>query len=324
MNLTARNADIIREWNARLTASPAVRLLKTADNRTRQFQEFAGALTKLAPKIKLITERGNGHPPAFLLEKSWRYHLVPQGAELEPFLELLEIIARDKTDLPASIINSLNTIQSASRIKIYVTSYCPHCRRMVNLIKPLPIINPLLQITFIDGQLFPEMAKEDKIQSVPTVICNEQFRWTGQMRLEELIQVMTQRDPGFFGKEIFKGMIKNGSADKLAEMMLAKDQIFPAFLETLIDPEWPVRLGAMVVFEQITDRNPKLAKKTLQPLWEKLSTAKDNVKGDMIYLFGNTGDEKWIPRLEGFKSLEYPETLREAAEEAIEALKDKR
>ena len=42
-------------------------------------------------------------------------------------------------------------------------------------------------------------------------------------------------------------------------------------------------------------------------------------------LNGGSADviREWIPRLELFKSLEYPENLREAAEEAIEALKDK-
>ena len=324
MDLKGGSADVIREWNAQLRASPAVRLLKTADDRSGQFQEFAKTLTRLSPSIKLITEQGKGEKfPAFLLEKSWRYYLVPQGAELKPFLELLEMIARERTDLPASIKKSLKTIQSPSWIKIYVTSHCPHCQRAVNLIKPLPIINPLLQIIFIDGQLFPEMTREDKVQSVPTVICNEQFRWIGQMRLDELIQVMAQRDPGRLGKEIFKGMIKTGNADQLAEMMIAKQQVFPAFLETLVDHEWPTRLGAMVVFEQITDRNPKLAKKALPPLWEKLSATDDNVKGDMIYLFGKAGDQEWIPRLETFRSLKYPENLREAADEALAALREK-
>lgn len=324
MNFDAKNADAIRQWNARQTVSATLRLLKTADDRSGQFQKFAETLTRLAPGIDLITAQNNQEKfPALLLEKAWRYHLVPQGAELKPFLELIEMFAQNRTDLPTSIKNALKTIRSPSHIKIYVTAYCPHCQRTVNLIKPLPIINPLLQITLIDGQMFPEMAQADKIRSVPTVICNEQFRWIGRMRLEELVQVLAQQDPEQMGKESFKGMIKNGDAVRLAEMMIAKNRIFPGFLETLLDPEWPTRLGAMVAFEQITERDPSLAKQTLGLLWEKLPAADGNVKGDMLYLFGKAGDKAWIPRLTTFTFSEHPESLREAAREALEALKGK-
>jgi hypothetical protein len=192
------------------------------------------------------------------------------------------------------------------------------------LIKPLPIINPLLKITFIDGQLFPELARADKIQSVPTVICNDRFRWVGQMRIEELIQVMGQHDPGLLGKEVLKSMIKNGDAAKLAEMMVEKQQIFPAFLDILMDHEWSARLGAMVAFEQLADLNPMLAKKALEPLWEKLPAAEENVKGDMLYLFGKAGDATWVSRLTHLTSPEHPASLREAAREALEALEDKK
>jgi len=324
MDVDDKSADAIRQWDARQTVSAALGLLETADNRSGQFQRFAETLTRLAPGIQLsVTRKSQEEFPAFLLEKAWRYHLVPQGAELKPFLELIEMITHNRTDLPGAIINSLKTIRSPAHIKIYVAVHCPHCRRTVNLIKPLPIINPLLRMTFIDGQLFPEMVRFDKIRSVPTVICNEQFRWIGRMRLEELIRVLARQDPEQMGKESFKAMINNGDAARLAEMMIAKNQIFPAFLETLLDPEWPTRLGAMVVFEQITERAPSLARRALGVLWEKLPAADGNVKGDMLYLAGKAGDKTWIPRLALFTSPGHSESLREAAQEALDALKGK-
>lgn len=324
MALTGKEAGDIRVFNERLPKALTIGLVKTADARTLQFDAFAETLAQLAPKITCVPrEEGHRNLPALLLEDIWRYHMVPAGAELKPFLELLTQVAGNSCDVPEGIERSVKEIRHTCRIKIYVTGDCPYCKEVMMRIAPLPILNALLHITVIDGALFPELAARDNVRSAPTVICDEQFRWTGQLRLEELLHVAGRRDPGRMDMEVFKRMLLEGETSRLAAMMLASNRIFPAFLETLTHAEWSTRLGAMVVFEDIIERRPELARKALEPIWKILPALDDTVKGDMVYLLGKTGDAQWITRLERFLSSEYSEEFREVAEEAIENLKQK-
>ena len=164
------------------------------------------------------------------------------------------------------------------------------------------------------------MAQSNRIQSVPTVLLDEQFRWTGSLRLEELVEIMTNRDPAKLGTSTLKRMLKEGNAAQLAEMMLDKERIFPAFLDLLIHKKWPIRLGAMVTMEEIANRNSELAAQVIDPLWERFHQVEDPVKGDIVYILGESGDYKIVPRLQMILDSQYNTEVKEAAKEAIEKI----
>jgi hypothetical protein len=81
-------------------------------------------------------------------------------------------------------------------------------------------------------------------------------------------------------------MIADGNASLLSKMMLEKNMIFPALMDLLVHPKWPVRLGAMVALETIAEENSALAQKTMLPLWDRFDAVDDKVKGDILYLVG--------------------------------------
>ena len=66
--------------------------------------------------------------------------------------------------------------------------------------------------------------------------------------------------------------------------------------------------------------NPGLAKEILEPLWGKIADMAVPVKGDMVYLFGELGDDRWIRRLNGLLSEETPREMIDAVNEAVERL----
>jgi hypothetical protein len=102
-------------------------------------------------------------------------------------------------------------------------------------------------------------------------------------------------------------------------MMLERGEIFPAFTDLLTHPEWSVRLGAVVVVEELVEKNPGLARSILPSLWERFSTADTTVKGDILYLTGLAGSiEEWGDRLRTLLSSDLPEDLREGAREALD------
>jgi HEAT repeat protein len=168
------------------------------------------------------------------------------------------------------------------------------------------------------------MAQSNQIQSVPTLLLYEQFRWTGSFRLEEVVEIMTSRDPAKLGALSLERMLKEGNAARLAQMMLDNEEIFPAFFDLLTHNKWPVRLGAMVAMEEITRRNPQLAAQVIDPLWERFHDVEDPVKGDIIHVLGESGDHRVVPRVEMILGGEYHAEVKEAAREALEKIQARR
>jgi HEAT repeat protein len=167
---------------------------------------------------------------------------------------------------------------------------------------------------------FPELAEKDSIQSVPTLILEDQFRWTGTFQLHEIVEMMVNRDPSVLGPASLEMMLKEGKADQLTEMMLDKAEIFPAFYELLTHAKWPVRLGAMVVIEEIIEKNPDLAAQTIDPLWQQFDKVDNRVKGDLVYILGQISPNETTPLLKSILDGEYEAEVKEAAREALEKL----
>ena len=322
--MTLQEEERIRKWNSELSGDIQIRLLVTEDKRTIKFSEFCDNLMRLAPKIRITKKEGEAdEPPAILIGHAIRYHAIPLGTELEPFLESISALENGYDRIPDSIQNQLEKIKLPALLKFYVSQQCPFCPVTLRQIIPLPAINKFLRLAIYDCILFPEIAQSDRIQSVPTLLLDEQFRWTGSLQLEELVEIITNRDPARLSALSLEGMLKEGNASKVAEMMLDKEILFPAFLDLLIHEKWPVRLGAMVAMEEIADRNPELAAQVIDPLWENFHHVGDPVKGDIIYILGETGNYEIAPRLETILSGHYDTEVKEAAKEAIEKIERK-
>jgi glutaredoxin len=319
--MTPQEEKQIRKWNSEQSDDIQISLLVTEDKRSMEFIDFSENLNCLAPKIRIVKEEGEPTgPPAIQIGHALRYHAIPLGTELEPFLEALSIFDKKVPRIPESIQDRLERIKLPTALRLYVSQQCPFCPMTARQMIPLSAANEFIELTIIDCTLFPEMAQSNRIQSVPTVLLDEQFRWTGSFRLEELVEIITKRDPAKLGTSSLETMLREGNAAQLAEMMLDKEDIFPAFHDLLIHEKWPVRLGAMVALEEIAGRNPELAAQVIDPLWERFHHAEDPVKGDIIYILGESGDHRIAPRLEMILSGQYHTEVKEAAKEALEKI----
>jgi HEAT repeat protein len=132
--------------------------------------------------------------------------------------------------------------------------------------------------------------------------------------------MLAKRDPAGLGADSLKQLLDAGRAEDLADMMANRGTVFPAFLTLLTHPKWPVRLGAMVTFEHLVEKRPDLSSALIQALWEKFPNLEDTLKGDILYLFGQSGEPAAFPLLEAVLGGSCSSELREAAEEALESL----
>ncbi len=320
--VTPEEKKRIQKWNQGLSSDVELRLIMTEDQRSVELKDFCEGLASLAPKVRVAEDEGDPKDlPALGIGPRLRYHAVPFGPELEPFLEALSSDKAPPPSIQASTPDYIERISLPVFLSLFIAPQCPHCPVTVRRLLPLPAANQYIQLAIIDGTLFPEMAQAHKIRSVPTILLDGQFRWTGSFRLEEIVAMMIDRDPAKLSPGTLESMLKDGNASQVAEIMLDTGQIYAAFLELLVHEKMFVRLGAMVVVEELADRNPALASQVIDPLWERFPDVGDQVKGDIIHVLGEAGDDSLVPRLEAVLSCSYNKEVKEAAKEVLSKIK---
>ena len=322
------NADEERQialFNDQLKQDIRLHLVKTRHEASQSLEGFCMVLQKAAPKIHVVHEKDESDaPPELRIHSRIRYRAVPLGRELVPFLEALSWIYNGHA-LPSLPFSSLlDNLTLPAELKLYIAEQCPFCPGVVQSLLPLAISSDWIQVTVIDAGLCIEEARRDRIQSVPTLVLDEQFRWTGSIKTQEVLEAIIHRDPSRLEADTLMNMIADGNASLLSKMMMEKNMIFPALLDLLVHPKWPVRLGAMVTLETIAGESPALAQKTMMPLWDRFDAADDKVKGDILYLVGEFDNGGSIERIQEVLNnrLNHDVEIIEAAEEALEKLKN--
>jgi hypothetical protein len=315
------DAQKITQWAQELDDDIFIDLILTQDERSGIFRDFCDNLTRIAPNVKVKPEKDEESTPPAIQVGNVRYQAIPEGKVLEPFLNVLANRDTPAQHVNVSFQNKLFNNQIPAWLKIYIMPHCPFCPKTVMQFLSLAKGNESIKLIIIDGALFPEIAASDNIHSAPTVLLEDQFRWTGSIQIEEVVDMILNRDPSQLSASSLQAMFEEGGAVEVANMMLGCGEIFPAFMDLLVHKKWPVRLAAMVVFETIAEENRELAGHTIPFLWDCFPRAEDAVKGDILYLLGNAGDKGVIPKIETLLNGPYPVEVIDAAKEALEALK---
>ncbi|MDY6988435.1 MAG: thioredoxin family protein [Thermodesulfobacteriota bacterium] len=320
--ITPAEEKQIQTWNSGLTGAREIHLLFTDDKRAAQIEDFCKDLVRLAPKVQMVRkEEEHVETPSIGIGSGLRYQAVPLGTELGPFLGAVSDSDKSYAQLSPSLIRGLQEITVPAALSLFVAPQCPHCPVTARQILPLAGASEAIRIRVIDGVLFPEIAQSHHIRSVPTVVLDEQFRWTGTVELKELVDVMTNRDPADLSASSLEGMLKEGDASQVAAMMLEREMIFPSFMDLLVHEKMFVRLGAMVVMEEIVERNRALAAQVVDPLLKRLDEAGDRAQGDILYVLGESGNASLMPALERILKGSFHGEVKEAAQEAMEKIK---
>ncbi len=326
MNVEPRAAELIRRWDDELSQPVFVGLARSADERSSVLQAFLEAFTRLARKVRLSFHEGlEDELPAILIGTSIRWQALPEGGELMPFLRAVEMHSSPdlaSTSVPESLKSHIESVELRADLKIYVSPQCPFCPDVLSEMLPLACLNPMIHLTVTDGVLFPELARDDGVRSVPTIILDGVFRWTGAGNRNEIVKAILNRDPTRLNARSIEDFIKDGNAEDLARMMMDRGRIFPAFMDVLESQDWSTRLGAMVVVEEIAEKNPELLEKILDELWNRLPRVSGPARGDAMSLFGlgQSRSKLWIDRLQGILEQE-DEEVREAISEVLDKLR---
>jgi len=320
--ITDNDKERIRQWGRGLDDDITLRYTTTSHVMDGRFKSFVDQMADLAPRVQTKKDGdATVSLPALFVGSHVVYQALPLDRELEPFLAILGDGSAFADRIAPDVRQQLVQISVPALVKVYITPHCSFCPATVSMLLGLAACSDQVWVTVIDGELFADAAQKDRVSAAPTVILDDRFRWTGAVDAGELVTLMLGRDPADLGADALRGMIEAGNAEGVAGMMAERGLIFPAFIELLIHPRWSVRLGAMVSFETLVERDPGLAGGVVEPLVAVFADLDDMVKGDLIHVLGESGNRAALPFLENVAAGEVDEEVKAAADEAIEKIK---
>ena len=320
--LTEREKSRIRRWREGFENDVTLRFATVGHPKDEEFKGFANAMAELAPCVRVKKDGDAAVPlPSLFIGSRVVYQALPQDRELDPFLAVLADADAFFDRIPAEVRQRLTQLALPALVKVYITPHCPYCPTTVGMVLGLAACSDQVRVTVIDGELFPDAAAKDRVSAAPTVILDDQFRWTGSVDAAELVVLMLERDPASLGADALRSMIEEGNAEQVARMMMERRKIFDAFIDLLAHPRWSVRLGAMVAFESLVEEDAELAAGVVEPLTAIFNDVDDMVRGDLLHVLGESGSPAALPFVEGVIGGDYDEEVQAAAREAVDKLK---
>lgn len=318
--MTPEERATIQAWGSRQRQQTLT--LATAQNdASDRMGRFCDRLAELAPAltIKKEADETGFTPPAIIMgtHQNIACQALPEGKILELFLSSIQMAAEDAPPLEEQMRFPLEQINLPVNMKLYIAAQCPHCPGTLKGLLPLACANGNLRLTFIDAQGFEQAAQADEIRSVPTLIVDDRFRWSGPMDLKEVLCVCIQRNPAQLSAGSLRQLMEDGQAPRVARMIVEADTLFPALLELLVHERWSVRLGAMVVAEYLAEEAPHIAIRQARQLWQGFSHYSDPVRGDVLHVFGQIDSPVTRGYLNSVLNGPYHAGVKEAAQEAL-------
>jgi hypothetical protein len=311
----------INRWNDRIDAQIHLKLVLSSDPRSERFKSFCSSLCRLASRIKVSIQQDESGPAFMEIGNRLRVQAIPEGKEMEPFLEALAFTVKPPTGLSDRMGQMVNQINAPAELRLFITPECPHCPILVRSLLPIIFFGTSLTLTIIDGSMYTEMARLYDIRSVPTLVLDDDFQWNGMVNIEELLTTISRRDMESLSQTTLTNLLKDGKATMIAEMIVRHQKLPPAFLKLVAHDQWSLRLGAMVTFEEIIRIRPKIAVRSIPSLLGVFPGADDQAKGDILYLLGLIGSPESEPFLESIKHGGYNDEIMESATEALENIR---
>jgi thiol-disulfide isomerase/thioredoxin len=223
--------------------------------------------------------------------------------KLDSFLKTLKILREAKQNGNLS-----------AEIKVFVSPFCPHCAKVIENVNSLAVENPNVKVEIIDVSVYPELAEKYGITSAPTTIINDSVRLIGYISKEEVVKWIEKAEDK---KEYFVKLIKDGRLDELLDSIKDENNL-GVVVDLLAYNDFMVRLGAMVVLEEVFKSNPSIVKAVKDKIRKLLKHDDKRIVQDVAMLLGVIGDEEDIEFLKDL--VKAGGEVKLSAEEAIEEI----
>ena len=321
--LTSQELETARSTLEALQSPVVLKVNLTKDTLSKEFRKFIETLAAVSSKLQPIyTTYSADDPPTIEMKSNLRYMALPGGREMVPFLQSLISRSRGETSLAERTLSTMANFITSVKVEVMISPTCPHCPTVVGLLNQLAMTSTYVEVTIIDITLFTQFAQKYNIRAVPTLVIDGQEQLVGTVSEDLLVDKLTNQSPATFHPDSFKKIVKEGDADKLAGMMVADGDVYTAALELLADPDWSVRMGMMVVLEEVAMVSSDLVQRVYPYVVDLLDHGDANQRGDMAYLLGIIGNVDVLGPLNLLLNDRNPE-VAEAAFEAVQQIQER-
>lgn len=328
--MTPQDKKTVQNWSSAQALSsaqvlssngPVIHLDTGLDKKQNDhFTDFCDSFIRLTPQLRVHRDGGYSQEiPSLRVGRHGNiiFHMIPTGKWLTFFLDAISDGKQAGPDLSSRHATKLAQLKMPLSLTLFVSHHCPHCPQLIRHLLPLAQTNPLLRLFVVDAETFTKMAQQEQVRAVPTLIMEDQFRWTGNVDPEEILDLAIHRDPAQLSPSSLRQFLEGGRAAEVATMMIEHNKIFPALIDLLTDEKWPTRLAAMVTVECLAEEAPAIARDLVSPLRDRFSDCSEPVKGDLAYVFGVIGSNSAKQVLHAIAADESDAQVREAAMEAL-------
>ena len=217
--MNANDVEQLRRLATDLPSGTKLRLTLTQHARSDAFQAFGRRLAEVVPGIDILTDiTAEPTPPWMETVGGIRFHALPEGDKLDSFIDALKPLDGADAGLRPAHHELLMHMTLPAEIRLYIAPGCPFCPQALQEWVSLARASNKLRLQVIDGALFPETAREENIQAVPTLILDDHLRWSGRIPVSDVLEQLATRDPGRLSADALDGIIKDGQANHVVEI----------------------------------------------------------------------------------------------------------
>lgn len=251
------------------------------------------------------------------VDSSVHYHFVPEGPEIAVFREFLWGVA-SQDDSEGADSHKPKQPGVPREMLLFVSTHCPNCPQAVRTVQALTRRLPNLAVHLFEAMLHTDLAQKHTIQSVPTLLIDQDLRYVGSLEEAKLYSLLSAGNPESFLHEKIRKQIREGSALEAAEWIAGGGD--PSFLATdLGKSTFEERIALLVTLEGALETDPRCLDRMVDPLLPHLEAKNTSIRGDIADLLGKIGDPKALPALKKLCQDPDPNVV-EAATEAVETL----
>ena len=204
--ISDEETERVKQWGRDREGEILLRYATAGHALDGAFTDFVDRVAGLVPAIKPKKDNDvDVALPSLFIGEQLTYQALPLQRELELFLTALGDGNAFSDGIPIDVRRRLAQLRVPALFKIYITRHCPHCPSTVAVLLGLAAASKQIRLTIIDGELFAGVAADDQVKAVPTVMLDDQFRWTGGVDPDELVTLILDRDPASLGIDALRG-----------------------------------------------------------------------------------------------------------------------
>ncbi|MEW6746312.1 MAG: thioredoxin family protein, partial [Planctomycetota bacterium] len=254
------------------------------------------------------------------------YHVMPEGLEAAPFLELLRALTGEpppelkgaRAEGERDLVQKLVGLASPAEILVFVSTACPHCAQVVRAALEVALASPAVSCAIIDAQLFPRLAERYEVQAVPLTLIDGTLALRGALTASELASHLLARGSSEYQARAFLSLVERGCFDEAAARTRCADGA-RYFANAWLSSSLGSRLGLFVVAERVIEAEPRALEGVVGELCRALGAPDAALRGDTADLLGQIRAPSAREALRGLLDDENPE-VAEIAAEALEKI----